>query len=123
MSLLVLLGCGLNVDITPSTGACENYDFDSPAESTLEWEAQGDSAVRVWRTNGLLEQTGLVFDPEFEFEGRVISVHEAYSGGESDEPFCYAPEILLEGVSGKIEVRWYLEGDDVPFKTVEVEAG
>lgn len=122
MNLLLFLGCALDVAITPSTGVCQNYDFDSPADSTLEWEAAGEGAFRIWRTNALMEQTGLTFDPTFDFEGRDISLHEAWSGGESDESFCYAPEILLEGVTGAIEVRWYLEGEDIPFKTIEVEA-
>ncbi|MES2641200.1 MAG: hypothetical protein V4850_17050 [Myxococcota bacterium] len=123
LALLVLAACANQVTITPSQGGCADYDFADPAESTIEWEASKSGSARVWRANALQEQTGLVFDPLIEVEGKVVSVYEAWTGGETEDSFCYEPVVSFEGLSRELQVRWYLyAGDTVPYESVEIDA-
>lgn len=123
LALLLFAACANQVTITPAQGGCTDYDFDNPAESTVEWEVSKDGGARVWRANALQEQTGLIFDPVIDVEGNVVSIFEAWTGGETDDAFCYEPVVAFAGLSGKLQVRWYLrEGDTVPYDSVELEA-
>ena len=120
--LLAVAACGNQVVITPSQGGCTDYNFDDPAASAIEWEAAKDGTARAWRSNALLEKTGLIFDPLITVEGNVVEVFEAWAGGETDDAFCYEPSVGFEGLGGELEVRWYLaEGESVPYDTVDIE--
>ena len=122
LALLLLAACGSQVTLAPGQDGCTDYDFDNPSDSTVEFDVDGSGSGRVWRTNALLEQTGLTFDPTIEIAGGAVQVFEKWSGGETDEAFCYAPYVAFSGLSGKMTVQWFLEeGDEVPFDEVEVE--
>ena len=125
LALFLLAACGSQVTLTPSQGGCTDYDFDNPSDSAVETELDGGGGGgRVYRTNALLEQTGLLFDPIIEISAGRVEVYEKWSGGETDEAFCYEPSVAFEGLDGKMTVEWYLEeGDTVPFDEVEVDAG
>ncbi len=121
--LLLVAACSNPVVITPSQGGCVDYNFASPAESTVEWEGTEKGSVRVWRSNSLLEQTGLTFDPLILVDGEVVQVFEAWVGGDTDDAFCYEPVVSFEGLIGELQVRWYLaEGEAVPYDSVDIDA-
>jgi hypothetical protein len=121
LSLLLTTACS-QVTLSYGDDGCTDYDFTDPAPSSLEWESTGDDAVRIWRTNALMEQSALQFTPDIQIEGKTIHVYEAWSGGETDDPFCYFPYVTAEGLTAKVQVRWYLEADDAtPFDTVSIE--
>lgn len=121
--LLFLVACGQQVTLQPGLDGCENYNFTDPQDPTLEWEAAADGTGRVWRTNVLMEQTGMVFEPEIVVEGDTVSLYEVWTGGEGEPQFCYAPYLALTGIQTQVQVRWYLAvGETVPFETVNVEA-
>ncbi len=123
LALLLLAACTGQVTLTPGQDGCTDYDFANPADSTIESEVSADGSGRVWRTYAVQEQTGLFFDPEIVVGGSVVEVYEKWTGGETDDAFCYAPWVAFEGLSGKMTVEWYLEpGDGVPFDSVDVEA-
>jgi hypothetical protein len=114
--------CGGEVTLKPGQDGCTDYDFDNPAESEVDFEVAGGSG-RVFRTYALLEQTGLLFDPVIDVGGNTVSVYERWTGGESDDAFCYAPYVAFEGLEGKLTVDWFLaDGDTVPYDSVEIEA-
>lgn len=122
-ALVLLAGCANQVTLTPGQGVCTDFDETNPALSTVGWESAESGTARVWRTNALKEQAGLVFDPVIAFTGKVVSVVEVWTGGETDDTFCYEPMVTFDGVTGKHQVRWYLhEGDTVAFDIVEIEA-
>ena len=118
---LMLLGCGSTVEVTPSQSACTDVNYQDPAPSELGWEAAADG-TRVWRTNVFLDQAGLSFDPELAIDHGTLSIFERWTEPETDDPFCYQPEVLLTDYVGRLEVSWFAEGDDaVPFATVVVD--
>jgi len=123
MLLLLAAACSNPVVITPSQGGCVDYNFASPDESAVESEGTADGAIRVWRSNALLEQTGLIFDPLIEVDDKVVQVFEAWVGGETDDAFCYEPVVTFEGLVGDLQVRWFLPEDDmVPFDSVDISS-
>ncbi|MDP2306643.1 MAG: hypothetical protein Q8P18_11530 [Pseudomonadota bacterium] len=123
LALLFLAACADQVTITPGQGACTDYDPADPAESTVESDISKDGSARVWRSNALREQTGLIFDPVIEVGGDIVSVFEAWTGGETDDALCYEPIVSFQGVTRDLQVRWYLqEGDPAPFDSVDIEA-
>ena len=97
--MLLLLACNQEVEVTPSQTACTDVDFANPAPSTLEWEPDGDGA-HVWRTYVFLDQSGLTFSPDLGIEKGVLSIHEAWTEPESDDPFCYVPEVRITAYTG-----------------------
>ncbi len=116
---LLLSACG-NVTLTPSEGGCTDINLADPPASSVESETDPDGSVRVYRAAAFFDQTGLVFAPELVTEGDVLHVHEAWSGGETEDAFCYQPTVTVTGLAAKLQVRWYLEGEDTPFDTVEI---
>lgn len=119
--LLLLVACKNPVTLTPGQDACVSEDPEAAAEEVV-WESTGEGAARVGR-EVVLDGTGLVFDPVFEVEPNVVHVYERWSGGGTEDPFCYAPNVAIEGIARELQVRWYLaEGDTTPFDTVDIEA-
>lgn len=122
LALLLLTACASQVTLTPGQDGCTDYDFQNPATSEVEFDLAGSSG-RVWRTYALLDQTGLLFDPVIEIAGNTVEVYEQWTGGETDDAFCYAPYVAFEGLDGKMTVDWFLApGDSVPYASVDVEA-
>ncbi len=116
--LLLLVACNTEIVVTPGQTACTDVDFANPAPSTLEWEPQGDEAL-VWRTYAFLDQSGLSFEPELGIEKGVLSVTETWVDGETDDPFCYVPQVTISGYTGELEVRWFTEeSGETPFATL-----
>ncbi|MDP2311396.1 MAG: hypothetical protein Q8P41_00710 [Pseudomonadota bacterium] len=123
LALLLFAACANQVTIIPGQDGCIDYNFTDPAESTVDWEASSGGTARAWRSNALMDQTGLIFEPNIAADGNVIHVYEAWTGGETADAFCYEPSVAFEGVSGELQVRWYLaEGDTVPYDSVDIEA-
>ena len=116
--LLLLIACNTEVTVTPGQTACTDVDFANPAPSTLDWEPEAEGA-HVWRSYVFLDQSGLGFDPDLGIEKGVLSVHEAWVEPETDDPFCYVPEITVTGYTGELEVRWFTDDSaDTPFATL-----
>lgn len=122
MLLLAILGCAGSVTIDPGLGGCENSDLDNPDESKLV-TVLGDGQATVTRTNAYLDQLNLSFSPEITADDGVVHVREAWAETEdtTESPFCYAPFVTVTGERGEVQVRWYLEGENTPFDTVNVE--
>jgi hypothetical protein len=122
LTLLLLAACANQVTITPSQGYCTDFDYADPPDSSLEVEVSADGTARVWRANAVLDQTGLLFDPEITVDGNIVSVYEGWSGGDEETAFCYEPAIGLDGLTKKIQVRWFMDDTaTVPFDTIDVE--
>lgn len=120
--LLLLLACSSEIQVTPGQSACVDVDFQDPDPSTLEWESTGEGAARVWRTYVFLDQSGLTFTPDLGIEKGVLTVNERWEEPETDDAFCYQPELEITDFRGVLEVRWFTEDDDtVPFATVQLE--
>lgn len=116
--LLLLVACTTEVLVTPGQTACTDVDFANPAESTVEWEPDGEGA-HVWRTYVFLDQSGLSFEPELGIEKGVLSVHEKWVDAESEDPFCYVPELTVTDYTGTLELRWFTDDSgDTPFETL-----
>ncbi|MFZ5482171.1 MAG: hypothetical protein ACOZNI_35750 [Myxococcota bacterium] len=119
--ILALFAACAPVAIETDLEACTNVDFDDPSPSALVVTASGDT-VRVERDYDYVDGTGLTFDPVIATEGKVVHVYEAWSGGDSEDAFCYVPAVVISPVKGKMQVRWYLSPDDAtPWDTVEIE--
>jgi len=119
---LLLLACASEIEVTPAQSACTDVDFENPDPSELLWESTGDGQARVWRTYVFLDESGLGFAPELAIEKGVLSVTERWDEPETDDAFCYQPELEITGFRGALEVRWFLaEDDSVPFATVQLE--
>ena len=121
MTLMLLVSCAQELAVEHSQGGCVEYDFDDPADSEVHWE-WADPIAKIWRTNVALEQSQLEFDPTFKTDGNLVSIYEAWGGEPLEAPFCYQPEIHVEGMTRKLEIRWYSHDDEtVPFATLEIE--
>ena len=121
MFLVLLVACGGKVEIQPGQAGCTDYNFEQPEESRLSVSMDGDVAV-VQRTNVLIGGTAPVFEPEISVEGDVITVEKAWTGTDETTSFCYLPQVTVTGVTGKLQVRWFLEDDGTtPFDTVNLE--
>ena len=123
LALLLYVACADPISITPSQAGCDEVTPEASPASTLEWEAASDGSIRVWRSNAYEEQTGLIFDPVVVVDGKIVEIHEAWTGGETADTYCYEPAVTFEGIAKTLQVRWFVdEGDTVPFDTVDVEA-
>lgn len=105
-----LLACAPEVALTPVTKPCENVDLANLPPSELTSATEG-SIISVWLTN-VEEPSGLEFQPSLEPEGRVLVVKADWTGTPGDANFCYQPTVEIEGLKGKLEVRWYLTPED-----------
>lgn len=121
MLALLLFGCAGDVEVSSSQSGCVDFDYNDPAEPTVEWETTGEASVLAWRTNVLRDEAGATFSPEYAIENGTLSVYEKWSDPASDDTFCYQPEVSIGGIKGKLELRWFTEDDgDVPYETVTI---
>jgi hypothetical protein len=120
MLMLLLGACAPDINLVPVNNFCQDVDLDNLPPSELFFEGSGETG-KVWLAN-YLAPSGLVFSPELAGEGRTIHVYQAWEGEGGEADFCYEPTVEMSGISGKIEVRWYLEDDHtVPYDTIELE--
>lgn len=120
LALLLFTACGGSAVFTPTQEGCVDFDYNDPGASTVEFDIDEAGTGRVWRTNVLLENVDQLFEPEIVPDGDVIEVHEAWTGGAGEDPFCYQAVVEIEGLTSEIQVRWFLEGKDTPLDTVDI---
>lgn len=122
MMLLLSLACAPDVTLTPATMPCEDVDLANLPPSELKSSTEGE-VITVWLTN-VLEPSGLEFSPKLEPEGRILAVRADWTGEAGEADFCYQPSVEIGGLTGKLEVRWFLQVDDeAPYDTLTVEGG
>lgn len=118
----LLAACNQLVEVSPSLQACADVNFEAPPASVVEAEMLVEASALVWRTNVYLEESGLSFAPTFAIHRGVLSIYEAWEGAESADPYCYQPQVQVDGIQGDLEVRWFLgPGETVPFETLIIE--
>lgn len=118
-----LLGCSSELGFTSEQPGCVDVDLNDPAPPELKISQQNLSVV-IRRTN-VFKSCDAVFDPELSVDGNVVTIREYWVGGgdtasEDGCDTCWSPTVTMsDPPSRKLEYRWYLEGADVPFDTVE----
>ena len=85
--------------------------------------SQQNLSVVVRRTT-VFKSCDDVFDPELSVDGNVVSIRERWLGvgdtGDDGCSTCWVPTVTMtDPPSRKLEYRWYIEGSDIPFETVE----
>lgn len=118
--LTLLLACGpQELQFVTSVEGCQDISFDETADPTLEYSAE--EPVAVW-LNGVWLPQDSVLDASVSTDGGIISVTEAWSEGTSEDTFCFAPTVTFEDAgSGRYEVFWYRDGQDVAYDSVVFE--
>ena len=119
--LIFFLACAPEIQLSASTEPCENADLSNLPEAVLDSEITG-STGKVWLDN-YVQPAGLIFDPTFDFDKRVVLVYAAWTGTAGDADFCYQPTVEMSGLKGKFEIRWYESLEDAsPYDTINIEA-
>lgn len=118
--LSLLFACGPQpLEFTTSVEGCRDVSFDEAAEPTLDYSV--DAPVQVW-LNGVWLPDDSVLDASVSYEDGIIAVSEAWTEGTSETTFCFAPTVTFEGAgSGRYEVFWYRDGQDIAFDSVVFE--
>jgi len=118
--LSLLLACGPQpLEFTTSVEGCRDVSFDEAADPTLDYSV--DDPVQVW-LNGVWLPDDSVLDASVSYEDGIIVVSEAWTEGTSATTFCFAPTVTFEDAgSGRYEVFWYRDGQDIAFDSVVFE--
>jgi hypothetical protein len=118
--LTPLMGCSPEIGLTAVNNFCTDVDLDNLPDAELMAEVDGEQA-RVWLSHDL-QPAGLTFTPLFESSGNTIEVFALWDGAEGGVDFCYEPTIEIDGIRGKMEIRWFLSPDDgSPYDTIEIK--
>lgn len=118
--LIFLLACAPDIQLTSATNPCDGADLADLPAPELVAEVNGSDAT-IWLDN-YLQPAGLIFKPEFDFDGRVVMVYGNWTGTPGDADFCYQPTVEMTGLKGKLEVRWYEALDDAsPYDTINIK--
>ncbi len=116
---LFALGCSPELSIAHVQDYCTNYDFDDPPTSEVAFEIRGEM-VYVYRSYALAP-AGSEFAPRVTEEGRTLHVYEGWTPSTAETDLCFQPGLEITGLSGKLEVRWYVDESQVPYRTVEID--
>ena len=118
--LSLVLACAPQaLEFSTSVEGCRDVSFDETVEPTLDYSL--DEPVQVW-LNGVWLPEDSVLDATVSYEDGIIAVREAWTEGAAADPFCFAPTVTFDDAgSGRYEVFWYRNGQDIAFDSVVFE--
>ncbi|MCB9746405.1 MAG: hypothetical protein H6740_27760 [Alphaproteobacteria bacterium] len=120
LALMLLTGCA-EVNLTPDTLPCTNWDLS--VRDAPELSAAQDGDAMVVTRNGIFEDCDAQFDPDFQNERKLLRVFESWLGSEGNECQCHMAQLRVNPAArGTWEIQWYDESSDSePVDVIEFD--